>query len=65
MKAVAAAEHVGVSDPRRVAALRGLASLYAGQGRRAEASRIERALEEPAGLARAATSWVVPSAEHP
>jgi tetratricopeptide (TPR) repeat protein len=65
VKAVAAAEHVGASDPRRVAALRGLASLYAGQGRRAEASRIERALEEPTGIARATTSWVVPSAEHP
>ena len=65
VKAVAAAEHVGASDPRRVAALRGLASLYAGQGRRAEASRIQRALEEPAGIASLATSWVAPSAEHP
>jgi len=64
VKAVAAAEHVGASDPRRVAALRGLASLYAGQGRPAEASRIERALEEPAGIASALT-WVVPPADHP
>jgi tetratricopeptide (TPR) repeat protein len=64
VKALAAAEHAGTDDPRRVAVLRRLASLYAGQGRRAEASRIERALATPAGIA-SATTWTVPSAEHP
>jgi tetratricopeptide (TPR) repeat protein len=64
VKALAAAEHVGARDLRRVAVLRGLASLYAGQGRRSEASRIERALETPAGIASAIT-WAVPPADHP
>ena len=64
MKALAAAEHVGTGDPRRVAVLRRLASLYAGQGRRAEASQIERALATPAGIASAMT-WVVPPADQP
>ena len=55
---------MGAHDPRRVAVLRGLASLYAVQGRRAEASEIERALAAPGGIAAAAT-WVVAPAEHP
>jgi tetratricopeptide (TPR) repeat protein len=64
VKALAAAEHVSASDPRRVAVLRALAALYAVQGRRAEASQIERALATPAGIAAAAT-WVVAPADHP
>jgi hypothetical protein len=55
---------VSASDPRRVAVLRALASLYAVQGRRAEALQIERALATPAGIASAA-SWVVAAADHP
>jgi hypothetical protein len=47
-----------------VAVLRALASLYAVQGRRAEASQMERALATPAGIAAAAT-LVVASADHP
>ena len=64
VKALAAADHVGASDPRRVAVLRALASLYAVEGRRAEASQLERALATPAGIAGAAT-WVVAPADHP
>ena len=64
VKALAAAEHVSASDPRRVAVLRALAALYAVQERRAEASQIERALATPAGIAAAAT-WVVAPADHP
>jgi tetratricopeptide (TPR) repeat protein len=63
VKALAAADHVGARDSRRVAVLRGLASLYAMQGRREEASQIEAALATPAGIA-AAMTWVVAPAEH-
>ena len=42
LRALAALELLEKVDPRREAVLHGLASLYAIQGRRAEADRIER-----------------------
>jgi hypothetical protein len=50
VRALAALEHIDANDPRRTVVLKGLASLYATQGRRAEAARIERGLTSPPAM---------------
>src|SRR5258707_14222069 len=60
VKAVAAADDAGANDPPPPAGLEGLASLYAGQGRRAEASRVERALAAPPAIG-TAPPWGLPA----
>jgi hypothetical protein len=56
VRALAVVEQAPDRDPRRRSVLKGLASLYRGQGRREEASGIERVLAAPNGLANAAVS---------
>ena len=63
VRALAALEHIEARDPRRVAVLQGLASLYATQGRRADAARIESALA--AARATLSPRFTVPTAEEP
>jgi tetratricopeptide (TPR) repeat protein len=62
VRALAALEHIDANDPRKTVVLKGLASLYATQGRRADAARIERGLtSRPAMLSRG--SGVLPAQE--
>jgi Flp pilus assembly protein TadD len=59
---LAALERLDKGDSRRAAVLHGLASLYATQGRRAEADRIERARDPPRAML-SLTSPIPPAAE--
>lgn len=63
VRALAALERIEARDPRRAAVLQGLASLYAIQGRRVEAARIESALAAPRAML--SPGFRVPPAEEP
>ena len=63
MRALAALEHIEARDPRKAVVLQGLASLYATQGRRVEAARIESALAAPRAML--SPGFTVPPAQEP